>query len=84
MGHKGKFDLQLYPFFGERLAKIQERLESTENRRTNSRGIQIAIWGIVLAATFGLVSAITGVLQVYASFQSLANYNNNGNSNNHE
>ncbi|KAI4161834.1 MAG: hypothetical protein LQ342_004525 [Letrouitia transgressa] len=67
MGHEEKFDLRLYPFFGERLAKIQERLESAEHRRTNSRGLQIAIWGIVLTASFGLVSAITGVMQLEIS-----------------
>lgn len=76
MGHEEKFDLRLYPFFGERLAKIQERLESAEHRRTNSRGLQIAIWGIVLTASFGLVSAITGVMQVYASFKTLRSSNN--------
>ncbi|KAL8716474.1 MAG: hypothetical protein Q9225_006201, partial [Loekoesia sp. 1 TL-2023] len=63
MGHEKKFDLRLYPYFGERLAKIQDRLESVEHRRTNSRGIRIAIWGIVLTAAFGLISAITGIMQ---------------------
>ena len=70
MGVDEKFDLWLYPFLGERLARIQERLESAENRHTNSRGLQIAVWGIFLTAAFGLVSAITGILQVYASFRS--------------
>lgn len=63
-----KFDLRLYAFFGERLAKLQESLEFEEQRRVNSRSIQIAIWGIVLTAIFGLISAITGVIQVLASF----------------
>lgn len=71
MGFDEKFDLRLYPFFGERLAKIQERLESEEQRRTNSFGFRIAIWGIVLTALFGLVSAITGIMQVWASFTAL-------------
>lgn len=71
MGNHEKFDLRLYPFFGERLAKIQERLELAETRRFNSRGIQVAIWSIVLAACFGLVSAVTGIMQVYASFRSM-------------
>ena len=64
-----RFDLRMYPFFGERLAKLQERLESEEQRRANSTGFQIALWGIVLSALFGLVSAITGIMQVWASLQ---------------
>jgi len=69
MGYLDKFDLQTYPIFGERLAKIQERLESEENRRANSFGFRIAIWGIVLTAIFGLISAITGILQVWTSLR---------------
>lgn len=53
------------------MAKLQERLEFEEQRRFDSTGIQIAIWGIVLSAIFGLVSAITGIMQVWASFKAL-------------
>jgi len=70
MGHDEKFDLRTYPVFGERLAKIQERLEFVEQRRGESFAFKIAIWGIVLSAVFGLVSAITGIMQVWASFKS--------------
>ena len=71
MGHDEKFNLQSYPIFGERLVKIQERLEAVQNRRGVSFGFKIAIWGIVLTALFGLVSAITGILQVWAAVRSL-------------
>lgn len=69
MGHDEKVDLRIHPVLRERLANIQERLESEEHRRTNSYGFKIAMWGIMLTATFGLVSAITGIVQVYASFK---------------
>ena len=68
--YREKFDLRLYPF-AERLSRIQERLELVEHRRTNERGYQVAIWGILLTATFGLVSAITGIIQAYASFRNM-------------
>ena len=53
------------------------RLESEEEIDVEAamlpdfRGLQVAIWGIVLTAVFGLVSAITGVLQVWASLKTL-------------
>jgi len=71
MWHDDKFNLESYPIFGERLAKIQERLEAVQTRKGVSLGFHIAIWGIVLTALFGLISAITGIMQVWASFQSL-------------
>jgi hypothetical protein len=69
MGHDGKFDLRKYQVFGERLAKIQERLEAEEYRRGTSRGFKTAIWGIVLTAIFGLVSAATGTVAMWASLK---------------
>jgi hypothetical protein len=69
MGHDDKYDLRKYTIFGERLARIQERLEAEELRRGNSRGINTAIWGIVLTAFFGLVSAATGTVSMWASLK---------------
>ncbi len=69
MGHDQKYDLRAYPVFGERLAKIQERLETEEHRRGSSRGFKIAIWGIVLTAMFGLISAATGTIAMWASLK---------------
>jgi hypothetical protein len=69
MGHNDKYDLRTYPVFGERLAKIQERLEAEEHRRGTSRGFKTAIWGIVLTAIFGLVSAATGTVAMWASLK---------------
>jgi hypothetical protein len=69
MGHNDKYDLRKYMIFGERLARIQERLEAEESRRGNSRGINAAIWGIVLTALFGLVSAATGMVSMWASLK---------------
>jgi hypothetical protein len=71
MGHEKEYDLRTYPVFGERLSKIQERLEAVQNRRGTSLGIKVAIWGIVFTAAFGMISAITGIMQVWASFQAL-------------
>jgi hypothetical protein len=62
-----KLNLSTYPIFGERLFKIQMRLEAVQTRRGASRGFQIAIYGILLTAFFGLVSAITGIMQVRAT-----------------
>jgi hypothetical protein len=69
MGHDEKYDLRTYPLFGERLAKIQERLEAIEHRTWDSMGFKIAVWGIVVSAIFGLVSAVTGIMQVYSAFK---------------
>ncbi len=71
MGHDEKFNLQSYPIFGERLAKIQERLEAVQSRRGASRGFKVAIWGIIFTALFGFISAVTGIMQVWASFKQL-------------
>jgi hypothetical protein len=72
MGYDEKFDLRSYPVFGERLMKIQERLEAVEHRSWESLGFRIAVWGIVLSAVFGLISAITGIMQVWASLKALS------------
>ena len=69
LGHDEKYNLKTYPVFGERLAKIQERLETVQSRRGVTLGFKIALWGIVLTASFGLISAITGIMQVWASLQ---------------
>jgi hypothetical protein len=69
MGHDDKYDLRKNKVFAKRLARIQERLEAEESRRGNSRGINAAIWGIVLTAFFGLVSAATGTVSMWASLK---------------
>lgn len=71
MAHHEKYDLRSYPVFGERLAKIQERLEAMEHRNSETRALTVAVWGIVFGAFFGLISAITGIMQVWASFKAL-------------
>lgn len=69
MGYDEKYDLRTYRVFGERLAKIQERLEMEEQRRGNTVAFTIAIWGIALTAFFGLVSAVTGLVSMWASLK---------------
>jgi hypothetical protein len=69
MGQVNKFDLRTYPFFAGRLAKIQERLEVEEQRKTNTTAFKIALWGILLTAFFGLVSAVTGLVQMWAGLR---------------
>lgn len=42
--------LRAYPFFGERLNKIQTLSQTREQERTNSRAFKAVVWGIVLSA----------------------------------
>lgn len=69
MNHVNKFNLGTYQIFGERLSKIQERLEIEERRRGGLTVITVALWGIALTALFGLVSAATGIVSMWASLK---------------
>lgn len=71
MGYHDKFDLTTYTYFGGRLAKIQERLEVEEQRRGTSTGFKIAMWGIILTASFGLISVIFGAVQMWTGLKQI-------------
>lgn len=64
-----KYNLRKYPIFGVRLAKIQDRLEVEEQQKTNTTAFMIAVWGIVLTALFGLISAVTGIVSMWAGLK---------------
>jgi len=69
MRHDNKYNLRAYPVFGKRLAKIQKKREAEEHGRGTSRGFKTAIRGIVLTAIFGLVSAATATVAMWASLK---------------
>ena len=70
---KGKelHDLKDYPFFGARLDRIQKEATRREAARSGKRTIQIALWGIVLTALFGLLSFITGAVSTWSGIKQL-------------
>jgi hypothetical protein len=68
-----------YHYFGERLAIIQAKYDAARPHnpkewwydRRNLRewaALWIAVVAFVLALVFGVISSVTGILQVYASF----------------
>ena len=74
-----KYQYDSYYFFAERLAAIQAQYDIARPRglqewwydRRNLRewaALWIAVVAFVLALVFGVISSITGIMQVYASF----------------
>lgn len=75
-----QFHLSSYPFYAERLEKIQDRYNEVKpstlkqwwydrRRREEWAALMVALVVFVLTIIFGTISAVTGILQVYASFR---------------
>jgi hypothetical protein len=75
-----QIDLSRYPFFGERLAAIQRHYDNStpqhlrqwwydRRKRVELATLAVAVVVFILTIIFGVVSMITGILQVYASFR---------------
>ena len=75
-----KYQCSSYQFFGERLAELQSRYDSTRPKslcqwwydRRNLRewaALWIAVVAFALTVVFGVIGAVTGILQVYAAFR---------------
>jgi hypothetical protein len=78
--NKEIFDLNTYPFFGERLENIQKRYNNSRYRRKRQwwfdrrsriewATLVVAIVVFILTVIFGLISSVTGILQVYAAYK---------------
>ncbi|ETI25987.1 hypothetical protein G647_02764 [Cladophialophora carrionii CBS 160.54] len=74
-----RFSLGNYPVFGERLEKIQKRYNGSKyrllrqwwydrRRRLEWATLIIAIVVFLLTVVFGVISSVTGILQVYAAY----------------
>lgn len=73
-----RLSLSTYPIFGERLEHIQQRYnESSQKRlrqwwydrrkRVEWATLVVAIVVFILTVVFGIISSVTGILQVYAA-----------------
>ncbi|KIW18032.1 hypothetical protein PV08_02319 [Exophiala spinifera] len=74
-----RYQCSSYLYFGERLAAIQAKYDGARPRhlkqwwfdRRNRRewaALWIAVGAFILAVVFGVISSVTGIMQVYASF----------------
>ena len=81
MGNWASFELQSYPYWHERLRQIQNLYDRQSpsnlkqwwfDRRNRPQWATfwVAFVVFVLTVVFGVISSVTGVLQVYASFRS--------------
>ena len=76
------FDLSNYPFWQERLRHVQRVYDKTKPKRIKQwyfdrrdrvewSTFWIAVVVFLLTLFFGIISSVTGILQVYASFRAI-------------
>lgn len=75
-----KRSLETYPVFGERLEQIQKRYDAStqrlprqwwydRRRRVEWATLVVAIVVFILTVVFGVISSVTGILQVRAAYK---------------
>ncbi|EXJ66432.1 uncharacterized protein A1O5_10584 [Cladophialophora psammophila CBS 110553] len=75
-----RLSLGTYPFFGERLEHIQKRYNDSTQRllrqwyydrrkRVEWATFVVAVIVFILTVVFGIISSVTGILQVYAAYK---------------